>query len=119
MLRERARRSPERLACVFLHDGETEAARLTLGELDRRARVVASALQRLNTRGERALLLYPTGADFVAAFFGCMYAGVVAVPGPAPGPARLVRALPRLQAIVHDAQARLVLTTSSTCALLP
>jgi len=120
MLGERARRSPERLAYVFLRDGEAEAARLSLGELDRRARVLAGALQRLNVRGERALLLYPTGEDFVIAFFACMYAAVVAVPVPSPGPARLGRALPRLQAIVHDAQARLVLTTSHICAsLLP
>jgi acyl-CoA synthetase (AMP-forming)/AMP-acid ligase II len=118
LLRERARRSPERLAYVFLRDGETEAARLTLGELDRRARLVAGVLQRLNARGERALLFYPTGEDFVSAFFGCMYASVVAVPVPPPSPARLARALPRIQAIVRDAQARLVLTTSRVCALL-
>jgi acyl-CoA synthetase (AMP-forming)/AMP-acid ligase II len=119
LLGERVRRSPERLIYVFLRDGETEASRLSIGELDRRAKAIASALQRLNARGERALLFYPTGEDFVSAFFGCMYAAVVAVPVPPPSPARLARALPRMQAIVHDAQARLVLTTSRVCALLP
>ena len=119
LLGERARRSPARPACVFLHDGDVEATRLAFGELDRRARVVAATLQRLQARGERALLLYPAGEDFVTSFFACMYAAVIAVPVPAPGPGRLTRALPRLQAIVHDSQARLVLTTSRVGALLP
>jgi acyl-CoA synthetase (AMP-forming)/AMP-acid ligase II len=119
MLRQRAHRSPERAAYVFLHNGETEEARLRIGEVDRRARVVAAALQRLHAKGERALLLYPTGAEFVAAFFGCLYSGVIAVPMPPLGPGRFTRALPRLRAIVRDAQARLVLTTSRVCALLP
>ena len=119
LLRERACWSPERLAYVFLRNGETEAARLAIGEIDHRARVVAAALQRLKVRGERALLLYPTGQDFVAAFFGCMYAGVVAVPVPPPAAGRLTRTLPRLRTIVEDSQARLVLTTSRVRALLP
>jgi acyl-CoA synthetase (AMP-forming)/AMP-acid ligase II len=119
LLGERARRSPERPAYVFLRDGETEATRLVLGEIDRRARVVAATLRRLKARGERALLFYPTSEDFVTAFFGCMCAAVIAVPVPPPGLGRLTRALPRLQAILHDSGARLVLTTSRVCASLP
>jgi acyl-CoA synthetase (AMP-forming)/AMP-acid ligase II len=119
LLRERAHRSPERLTYVFLRDGETEESRLALGDIDRRARAVAAALQRMHARGERALLLHRTSDDFVTAFFGCLYAGVIAVPVPAPGPGRVIRTLPRLRAIAHDAQARLVLTTSRLSALLP
>ena len=67
--------------------------------------------------GERALLLYPPGLEFVAAFFGCLYAGVVAVPAypPRPRPARM----PRLRAIARDARPRLVLTTAAICARRP
>ena len=119
LLCERARRSPERLTYVFLRDGETEETRLALGEIDRRARIVATTLQRMNARGERALLLYPTSDDFVTAFFGCLYAGVIAVPVPPLAPARMTRMLPRLQAIAHDARAQLVLTMSHVCTLLP
>ena len=53
---------------------------LTYQELDRKARAIAARLQAANLEGERALLLYPAGLDFIAAFFGCLYAGVVAVP---------------------------------------
>ena len=59
--------------------------------------------------GQRALLLYPAGLDFIAAFFGCLYAGVVAVPA---YPPRRNRSLSRIQAIVDDAQARVALTTA-------
>src|SRR5262249_44759609 len=63
-------------------------------------------------KGGRALLLYSPGLDFIEGFFGCLYAGVVAVPAYPPDPAKLNRTLPRLQAVIADAQATIVLTTS-------
>lgn len=58
-------------------------------------------------------MLYPTGLDFIAAFFACLYAGVIAVPVPSPNPAQPQRALPRLLAVTNDAQPTVALTTSS------
>ncbi|HET9210960.1 MAG TPA: AMP-binding protein, partial [Thermoanaerobaculia bacterium] len=113
LLRERARIAPDRLASVFLQNGEDESARLTVGELDARARAIAAALQERGGVGERALLLYPPGLDFVAAFFGCLYAGVIAVPSYPPAPARAGRGQPRLKSIVEDCAPRFVLTTES------
>src|SRR5919197_111157 len=95
LLRRRASGDPGRAAYTFLAGGEVERGTLTYGEVDRRARAVAAALQSLGLGGERALLLYPPGLDYVTAFFGCLYAGVVAVP--AYPPRR--RSLDRLQAI--------------------
>ncbi len=71
-------------------------------ELDRRARAIAASLQEAARPDDRVLLLLPSDLDFVAAFFGCLYAGVVAVPA---YPPRLLpqRSLPRLLAIVGDA----------------
>ena len=82
-----------------------------MGELDERARAVAVALD----EGEslRALLLYPPGLDFVAAFFGCLYAGVIAVPSYPPAPSRPGRGQPRLQAILADCAPSVVLTTAA------
>ena len=113
-LRELAQRQPERPAYTFLRDGEVEEAELRYGDLDERARAVAATLQQLDAQGERALLLYPAGLDFVAAFFGCLYAGVVAVPSYPPSSRR---PQPRLQAIARDAAVRLVLTTRDLAAL--
>ena len=101
--------NPTRICLRFLPDGEDGAAvTCTRGELDRRARALAARLQDLGWTGERALLLYPPGLDFIAAFFGCLYAGVVAVPAHLP---RLNRPMTRLRSIVDDAAPCAVLTS--------
>ncbi|MEK7327454.1 MAG: fatty acyl-AMP ligase, partial [Chloroflexota bacterium] len=117
LLRRRALRQPDRRVYTFLVDGEAEEVHLTYEELDRRARRIAAVLQSHKATGERALLLYPPGLDYIAGFFGCLYAGVVAVPAYPPDPARLDRTLPRLQAMIADAQAAIVLTTSPILSL--
>ena len=80
------------------------------------ARAIAALLQSYNARGERAFLLYPTGLEFIAAFFGCLYAGVTAVPLPPPHPAQPQRTLPKLRAVADAAQPAIVLTTSALLA---
>jgi acyl-CoA synthetase (AMP-forming)/AMP-acid ligase II len=97
-------------AYSFLLDGETEVIRLTYEELDRQARAIAVKLQSINGNGSRALLLYPPGLEFIAAFFGCLYASVVAVPAYPPRPNQNMS---RLQAIMEDAQATVALTTTT------
>lgn len=110
LLRWRAQTHPERRLYTFLANGEDEEGSITFGELDRRARAVAAQLQSQIEVGARALLLYPPGIEYIVGFFGCLYAGVVAVPAYPPDPARLSRTLPRLQTIAADAQASLILT---------
>ncbi|QSQ25697.1 LLM class flavin-dependent oxidoreductase [Pyxidicoccus parkwayensis] len=91
-------------------DGPTEE--WTFAHLDARARSLGAQLQAQGAAGERALLLYPPGLEFVAGFMGCLYAGAIAVPCYPPDPARLDRTLPRLRAIARNCGARFVLTTS-------
>ncbi|MFL6335055.1 MAG: beta-ketoacyl synthase N-terminal-like domain-containing protein [Pyrinomonadaceae bacterium] len=109
LLRWRAAHQPEQRAYTFLSDGETEKASLTYRELDRQARAIGAWLQSMKVTGERALLLYPPGLEYISAFFGCLYAGVVAVPA---YPPLLNRNLSRLEAIATNAQAALALTTT-------
>ena len=106
----RAKNQSEQKAYTFLQSIEKEAASLTYGELHLQAQAIAASLQALNLGGERALLLYQPGLDFIAAFFGCLYAGVIAVPA---YPPRRNQKLSRLQAIAADAQAKIVLTSKS------
>ena len=109
----RAIEQPDRDVYTFLVDGETEAIKLTCRELDEKARSIAVHLETLCGRGARALLLFPPGLDYIAAFWGCLYAGVVAVPA---YPPRMNRNLQRIQAIVADSDAAIALTTSATLA---
>jgi amino acid adenylation domain-containing protein len=110
-LRRRAREHPERTAYIFLQDGETEADRRTYADLDARASDLSTRLLARGAEpGDRALLLYPPGLDFVDAFFGCLYAGVIAVPCYPPRPGR---EQPRLKSILADAGARFALCTAA------
>lgn len=110
LLSHRAQSQPDQLAYTFLQDGETEAGSLTYLQLDERARAIATTLQNLNARGDRALLIYPPGLEFIAAFFSCLYAGVVAVPT---YPPRRNQSLARMQAIAANAEAKFALTTTA------
>lgn len=89
----------------FLDHGETIGNELTYHELDRSARIIAGHLQRYCAPGDRALLLLSPGLDYISAFFGCLYAGVIAVPAMVPNPGSLAR----IRAIAADAQPRLAL----------
>ena len=110
LLRYRADHQPRRRAYTFLADAEVAESSVDYGELDRRARHVAARLQTLGVKsGERVLLLYPPGLEYVAAFLGCLYAGVVAVPA---YPPRLNRPISRLRAIAADSGATAALTTA-------
>ena len=109
-LRYRAAHQGTDLAFAYLVDGEDEVVELTYGQLDRKARAIAARLKTYNIQGERALLLFPPGLDFIAAFFGCLYAGVIAVPA---YPPRRNRNMVRIQAIAADADAKIALTVRS------
>ncbi|HEY6117704.1 MAG TPA: fatty acyl-AMP ligase, partial [Candidatus Dormibacteraeota bacterium] len=79
-LRRRQSGMGDRRALTFLVNGIAETAALSYAELDLRARAIAAYLQELGARGRAVLLAIPPGLDFPAAFFGCLYAGAIAVP---------------------------------------
>ncbi|HKV09540.1 MAG TPA: amino acid adenylation domain-containing protein, partial [Thermoanaerobaculia bacterium] len=110
ILRRRAREDPGRRIYTFLLEGEAEAGHLTCADLDRQAGAVAAALRQTSAPGDRAVLLFPPGLEFIVAFLGCLYAGVVAVPAPPPRPRRDGR---RLEHLVRDCAPRIVLTTTA------
>ena len=109
LLEKRATEQGASLAYTFLLDGDEAAEQLTWVDLHRRAGGIAAVLGQQMKPGERALLLFPPGLDFIAAFFGCLYAGVVAVPAYPPRP----RKDDRLEALATDSKPKLVLTTSA------
>lgn len=110
LLRSRAENQPNQRAYTFLTDGEAEKSTITYNELDHRARAIGACLQELRGAGERALLLYPPGLEFISAFFGCLYANVIAVPA---YPPLLNRNLERIAGIARDCRPAFALTTTA------
>ncbi|NET64175.1 MAG: fatty acyl-AMP ligase [Moorea sp. SIO1G6] len=108
---DRALHQPNQIAYTFLADGETESGHLTYQQLDQQARAIAAQLQSLVAAGSRALLVYPytAGLEFIAAFFGCLYASVVAVTA---NPPRSKQAISQLQQRVISSQSTVALTTT-------
>jgi len=115
-LRWRAEHQPDRRSHTYLKDGERPDGHATFADLDRRARAIAARLQDQGLAGERVLLIYPSGLEYVAAFYGCLYAGAIAVPAYPPDPTRLELSLPRLLAIVGDCAPAAALTTTGLLA---
>src|SRR5258707_9023879 len=110
LLHYRAAQQPGEPAYILLSDRGREDARITFGELDRRARALATRLVERAAPGERALLLFPNGIDFMVAFFGCLVAGIIAVPMMLP---RRQSARDSSDSIVADCAPRLGLATAA------
>jgi acyl-CoA synthetase (AMP-forming)/AMP-acid ligase II len=109
VLREHVGNAPDRDAVIFVRDPQArDHESLSFAELDARARGIAVWLAGRTEPGDRVLLLYSPGVEFTAAFFGCLYAGLIAVPGPLPGRYRHERR--RLARIARDARATVVLS---------
>ena len=112
MLEHRAAAQPDETAYTFLRDGASPAADISWSGLAQATRTVAGWLRTRLAPGDRALLLYPPGLDFIAAFFGCLYAGVLAVPVLPPQGSRSRRGVDRLASIAADAEPKCTLTNT-------
>lgn len=103
----RAENQPEKTGYTYLLDGETKEIRLSYAELDFGARRIASKIIRSGGSGQPVLLFFSPGLDFIKAFFGCLYAGAIAIPTPLP---RVNKPDLRIKSILNDANVRIILT---------
>jgi acyl-CoA synthetase (AMP-forming)/AMP-acid ligase II len=112
VFRSHVEASPDRPAMTYWQDSDQreQDRTATYAELDRAARSRAAWLQANYRPGDRALLLHPPGPEFMNAFLGCLYAGMVPVPAPPPGADR--SQVDRTAGIAVDADVSVILTTS-------
>lgn len=110
LLRVRADQDGDRDAYVFLQDGAQVEQAITGAELDRRARALGAWLMRFAEPGARVLLAYPAGLEFITAFFGCLYAGMIAVPASPAHPSQRSATRSRITGVVDSARPTLALT---------
>src|SRR5262245_25345016 len=113
LLQDRAKQNADGIAYTFLPNGEDVGHSITYGELDLKARAVAAYLQLSTQPGERALLLFPSGLEYIIALMGCFYAGIIAVPGYPPKPVRGHHRNARIQSIIEDAQPSVAMTPAA------
>ncbi|MDJ0633513.1 MAG: fatty acyl-AMP ligase [Xenococcaceae cyanobacterium MO_188.B29] len=111
ILQNKALEKPNNIAYRFLQDGQTESGSLTYSELDRQAKAIAAELQSLLQPGSRALLVYPyhAGLEFISSFFGCLYAGIIAV---TTNPPRHGKEVAKLLERATASGAKVVITTA-------
>src|SRR5712671_1901946 len=109
LLARRAAEQGDERTCVFLSDKGDEEASLTFRELQRRAAAVATRLRRSSNPGDRALLLFGPGLDFIIGYFGCVLAGVIPVPMMLP---RRNSSLDSSASILRDCSPRFAMTNA-------
>ena len=90
---------PQQDAFVFLPDGVNETARLTYQELLSKSLLLADHLRNLQAAGSQALLLFPSGLDYIISFWACLLAGVTAVPAYPPRPGKPAPRIERIAVI--------------------
>lgn len=115
----RASENGDSLAYTFLKNGEDETDTLTYSEIDKRSRAISVLLQEKFTFGDRALLMYPAGLDFIIGFMACIYAGIIAVPVYPANSSRAKQQLPKLSSIADCAKSEIILTNNNFINLLP
>ena len=105
------KRKADKTACIYLSDGDSHEIKMSFKAMDERARAIAAQLQKRYTKGSRAILLYGPGLDFIISFFGCLYAGIIAVPVYPPNPAKLTQSMKQLGKILDNSEPSVILTT--------
>jgi acyl-CoA synthetase (AMP-forming)/AMP-acid ligase II len=115
LLEHRAASQPDDVVFRFVSGDGSEDGTLTFAQLRERACAIGAALATITAPGDRVVLLVPPGLDYVAAYFGCLYSGAIAVPAYPPNPRR---ADPRVSGIVADSGARVALVSAALASRL-
>src|SRR3954466_3959544 len=110
LLARRAAEQADDRAYIFVSDRGTEEAVLTFRQLHHSASALALRLTLAARPGDRAILVFPPGIEFMVAFFGCLIAGIIAVPMMTP---RRNSARDASAAILANCTPRVALTTSA------
>jgi acyl-CoA synthetase (AMP-forming)/AMP-acid ligase II len=98
---------PDKRLFTFLNEQGEETDTMSYLELWQRARTFADVLSTRFEPGDRIMLFFPQGLDFIAAFLGCFMAGMVAVPINLPSRRRVDRCV------------RIISDSGAVCAIAP
>jgi acyl-CoA synthetase (AMP-forming)/AMP-acid ligase II/acyl carrier protein len=99
---------PDKVVYRLLEDGINERSSITYSKMVMKARAIAAKLQQKGEKGDRILLLFPTGIEFITSFYACLFAGMIAVPT---YPPKRNKANERFNSIVRDSSPAFILST--------
>lgn len=99
---------PDANALIFLADGEKEETPMTYADLAMQSTAFAAGLRQQVDSGDRVILLFQSSYEFVVAFFGCLRAGVIAVPMPIPS--RRISEWIRVENVQKNCAAKMTIT---------
>ncbi len=108
-LEHHAKVNPNKSLYIFLEDGEDAEHRLSYAEVLKSAKIIASHLLQRTQPGDRVILTYQPGLEFIQCFWGCLYAGLIAVPVYPPSSPK---DWPRFVNIVTDSDAKIICSTT-------
>jgi acyl-CoA synthetase (AMP-forming)/AMP-acid ligase II len=106
VLRFRAETMPDEIAYGYLGFGRMPDRVMRYADMQRRALSIAHEIVAHGQPGDPVLLVFPSSADFIEAFFACLYAGRMAVPALPP---RNEKERRRLLSITRDCAPALAL----------
>jgi acyl-CoA synthetase (AMP-forming)/AMP-acid ligase II/acyl carrier protein len=108
-LLQHEKNQPDKVVYILLEDGLTEKESITYASLVRKAKAIATVLMEKGSKGDRVLLLFPTGIAFITAFFACHFAGMIAVPA---YPPKRNKSNERFRSIVQDSSPAFLISTA-------
>ncbi len=103
---------PDDWAYIFYSNPKNAPDRISYQQLQQQSQQLAQHIIALTNPGDRVVLLYPSGLDFIIAFYACWYAGAIAVPCQTPTNAS---SADKLQSIMNNCQPSIILSNQTTC----
>ncbi len=107
LLLKRAVAEPTKIAYRFL--SEHQESSISYGDLELKVLTLANTIRSQAKEGDRVLLVYPPGLDYIITFYACLLARVIAVPVYPPANKELID---KIQHILTDCKPSLILSSN-------
>ncbi len=104
---------PDKCLYSFLEIDGSERDAYTYQAFEQRTRYLAEFISKIKglSHGDRALLVYPPGLEFMVALIACVRAGIIPVPVYPPTPMNFEGGLAKITFVTRDCEAKIALTT--------
>ncbi|CAB9531785.1 Disco-interacting protein 2 homolog A (Partial), partial [Seminavis robusta] len=118
-LAHHAMETPDKLLCTWVDIKCREERRLTFKQLEDESNAVAARLLKLGCqKGDRVMVAYPFGLEFLAGMLGAMKISVIPCSIYPPNPNQLKTDMPKFRGFAEDAGATVALSNVTFAAVM-